>query len=94
MKTSRLSDAERTSRRERIMAKRRKQILATQNPRRRSYVSYMTTYFPKTCGIRQQSRYARQLAAGQITFIEHGPKIVAQAEKPKVKRPRAKKASA
>ena len=26
------------------------------------------------CGERQQARYARQLAAGQIKFIEHGPR--------------------
>lgn len=26
------------------------------------------------CGARQQARYTRQLAAGQISFITHGPR--------------------
>lgn len=26
------------------------------------------------CGARQQARYTRQLAAGQISFIPHGPR--------------------
>lgn len=27
------------------------------------------------CGARQQARYQRQIAAGQISFIKHGPRV-------------------
>lgn len=96
MKTSKLSDYDREVRRDAIMEKRAIYRAIAGQRGRRPYVQYMTTRFRQHCGARQQARYVRQLAAGQISFIEHGPRIPAEpvaAEKPK-RKSRAKKVSA
>ena len=64
MKSSKLPDFEREMRREDIMYKRRKAIV---DHRRRgvSYVKSKTTAFPFS-STRQNARYARQIAAGQL----------------------------
>lgn len=82
MKTCNLSTFDREARRDAIMHKRMSYRAIAAQPGRRPYVQYRTTRFAQHCGARQQSWYVRQLAAGQITFIEHGPRKVEVTEKP------------
>jgi len=63
MKSSKLPEDQRIARRAAIMAKRE-----FTNRQERPFMGYASTKYPHS-STRQNARYARQLAAGQLKFV-------------------------